>query len=53
MKHNPVAANIALEAEECRCVTALANSSLAWVTEYRFLGFYKLYNILYTYYRKY
>lgn len=48
MKHNPVVANFLLEAEKCRCVTALANSSLARATEYAFLGFYKLYNILHT-----
>lgn len=53
MKHNPVVANFLSEAEKCRCVAALANSSLAWATEHKFLGIYKLYNILHKYYKKY
>lgn len=53
MKHNPVVANFVLEAKKYQCVAALANSSLARATEYTFLGFYKLYNILHTYYKKY
>lgn len=52
-KHNLVAANFLLEAEKCHCVAAPANASLARVTEHTFLDFYKLYNILHTYYKKY
>lgn len=53
VKHNPAVANFLLEAEKCRCVIVLANSFLARVTEYTFLDFYKLYNLLHTYYKKY
>lgn len=40
MKHNPVVANFVLETEKWQYVTALDNSSLTWVAEYMFLGFY-------------
>lgn len=53
MEHSPVFASFLLETEKWGYVTTLDNSSLTWVAEYMFLGFYKLYNVLHTYFKKY